>query len=362
MTEDSIPPLTDIYFYLTEGCNLACRHCWIAPKFDKDGTHYASLTPELFETVISEAKPLGLNAVKLTGGEPLLNPHFTRLLDICHAEDLAVRMETNGLLCTAKIAEHIARMREPFVSVSIDGTDAATHEWIRGVPGSFDKACNAVRHLAAAGLKPQVIMTLMQSNVEQMGAMVDLAESLGAGSLKFNLVQPTERGKKLHDDGKSLPIEQLVTLGHRVEGELSSKTKLDLHFDYPAAFRPLSRLAKGNGTCGILGIMGVLSTGHYALCGIGIHVEELVFGKVREDSLEDVWCHHPVLKEIREGMPGRLEGICSRCLMKQQCLGSCLAQNYYGAGKLWMPYWFCHQADEEGLFPKSRLGAAPADG
>ncbi len=25
--------LVHLYFYLTEGCNLRCRHCWIAPKY-----------------------------------------------------------------------------------------------------------------------------------------------------------------------------------------------------------------------------------------------------------------------------------------------------------------------------------------
>ena len=35
---DPASPLTQLYVYLTEGCNLACRHCWIAPTFDDDGT------------------------------------------------------------------------------------------------------------------------------------------------------------------------------------------------------------------------------------------------------------------------------------------------------------------------------------
>ena len=68
------PPLSRIYFYLTEGCNLACRHCWLAPGFDPDGSRHAVLPVELFETAIREARPLGLARVKLTGGEPLLHP------------------------------------------------------------------------------------------------------------------------------------------------------------------------------------------------------------------------------------------------------------------------------------------------
>ncbi len=92
--------INTLYFYLTEGCNLACRHCWMGPRFDATGNHYPTLPVELFETAIREAKPLGLSGVKLTGGEPLLHPHFTRLLEIVRREELRLTIETNGLLCT----------------------------------------------------------------------------------------------------------------------------------------------------------------------------------------------------------------------------------------------------------------------
>jgi radical SAM protein with 4Fe4S-binding SPASM domain len=116
----------------------------------------------------------------------------------------------------------------------------------------------------------------------------------------------------------------------------------------------------GNGgdgcqTCGIMGIMGVLADGSYALCGIGATVPEMIFGHAATDKLEDVWRNHPILTEIREGLPNRLTGICTRCFLKYFCLGSCLAQNYYRRKDLWAPFWYCEEAYEKGLFPKSRL-------
>src|SRR5512141_835709 len=102
-------PLKTLYFYITEGCNLACRHCWIGPRFDATGNHYPTLPVELFETAICEAKPLGLTGVKLTGGEPLFHPRFTRMLEIIRQEELGLTIETNGLLCTPEIAAEIAK-------------------------------------------------------------------------------------------------------------------------------------------------------------------------------------------------------------------------------------------------------------
>jgi SynChlorMet cassette radical SAM/SPASM protein ScmF len=209
---------------LTEGCNLACRHCWIGPRFDATGNHYPTLPVELFETAIREAKPLGLSGVKLTGGEPLLHPHFTRLLEIVRSEELRLIIETNGLLCTPEIAAEIAKSPDRFVSVSIDGSDAATHEWVCGVPGSFKAARQAVSNLVAAGIRPQVIFTVMRSNAGQVDAIVRLAEEIGAASVKFNVVQPIARGEKLQKDQETLRIADLIALGRHVEQELAPRS------------------------------------------------------------------------------------------------------------------------------------------
>jgi radical SAM protein with 4Fe4S-binding SPASM domain len=109
------------------------------------------------------------------------------------------------------------------------------------------------------------------------------------------------------------------------------------------------------GICAVLNILGVLSDGTYALCGIGTTVPELVFGHAAKDALGDIWQNSTVLKELREGLPYRLEGVCGECIMKGICLGSCIAQNYYRDKKLWAGFWFCEEAKARGLFPESRI-------
>ena len=355
--KSGLPDLELLYFYLTEGCNLACRHCWLAPARDTTGDQHPTLPVELFETAIREAKSIGLRGVKLTGGEPLLHPHFRTLLDIVQREELALTIETNGLLCTPEIASQIAACGSPLVSVSIDGVRASTHEQIRGVAGSFEAACQAVRYLAEAGLQPQVIFTVMRLNEGEVDDMLTMAEDLGAGSVKYNIVQPTARGEALHERQEALTVSEIIDLGRHVEQESASNTGLQVFFDYPQAFRSLKHIHSGDGcgVCGIHGILGVLASGKYALCGIGEQVPELVFGEVGKDALGDIWRDDPVIKSLREGLPERLAGVCSRCLMKYRCLGACVAMNYYNTGDLWGAYWFCAHAEEQGLFPTSRL-------
>jgi len=351
-------PLKQLYFYLTEGCNLACRHCWIAPKYQTEGHSYPALGLDLFRSIIEQAKPLGLSGVKLTGGEPLLHPQIQEILKLIRKEDLGLTVETNGVLCTPELARQMASCKNAFVSVSLDGADAEIHEWVRGVTGCFEAALIGIGNLVGAGFRPQVIMSLMRRNKGQMEAIVRLAESLGAGSVKFNMVQPTARGEQMHEAGEALTIEELVDLGRWVENPLSASTNLGVYYSHPLAFRPLGKMLGNNGhgcgTCGVLGILGVLGNGSYALCGIGETVPDLVFGHASTDRLNDVWNNSPVLIELREGLPRRFEGVCGDCLMKGRCLGFCVAQNYYRSKNLWAGFWYCEEVQKRGLFPESR--------
>ncbi len=351
-------PLRSIYFYLTPECNLACRHCWISPRFRNTGIAKEYLPTALLSSIIGQALPLGLTSIKLTGGEPLLHPGILGILEIAREHNLEVNVETNGTLVTPEFARTLTGAERRFISVSLDGADARTHEWVQGVPGSFDRACDGIRLLAEAGLKPQVIMSLFRRNVDQIAPLVAMAEEMGAGSVKFNFIQPTARGVRVHEEGEALSIRELIEVSEQVEGPLSKEAGIPLHVCIPAAFRRLGSLFGAGGTgcgrCTIRSIIGVLGDGSYALCGIGETTPEMVFGHAAREPLEKVWRTHPVIAEIRDGLPDRLTGICGECAMKGVCLGSCLAQNYSGSRDIWAPFWFCERAYEEGLFPPTR--------
>ena len=365
MTDDPVDeiiryPLRQLYFYLTDACNLSCRHCWIEPSRPRAGSGPTALDPDLFAAILDQAEALGTKGVKLTGGEPLLHPRIDELLAAIRRRRLSLTVETNGTLCSGALVEKMAACENAFVAVSLDAPAAETHDWIRGKEGSFASAVTGIGNLVAAGLKPQIIMTLMKRYRDQIEALVRLAESLGAGSVKFNILQPTARGERMHAAGETIAIDELIALGAWVDGELSAATALPLYFHQPPSFRRLGRLfgaAPGDGchSCGVLGILGVLADGSYALCGIGETVPEMIFGHAGRTALREIWLNSPVLNEIRSGLPGRLRGICAECLLKHVCMGSCLAQNYYRRRDLWAPFWYCEEAHLRGLFPNTRL-------
>jgi SynChlorMet cassette radical SAM/SPASM protein ScmF len=355
--------LNALYCYITRGCNLQCRHCYMGAVSPQDPAGSASMDPRLLAHVVRQAKPLGLSYVKLGGGEPLLHPRIGEILEIARREEIRITVTTNGTLCTPAMVRDLARNRLWGISVSLDGTDAATHEWVRNSEGCFEKTIRGIRALVEGGISPQLSMSVLRINAGQMEAFVRLAESLGASSVQFNLVEPTGRGAKVYEDGETLTVSELVRLGRWVEHELSCRAGIPVFFTLPIAFRPLGRMygtgGTGCGSCSILDVLGVLADGSYALCGAGERVPELIFGHAGRDSLEDVWRDAPLLKELRDGLPRRFRGICGECLLKGICQGRCIAQNYYKSRDFWAPFWFCEEADKEGLFPESRKQLRP---
>jgi SynChlorMet cassette radical SAM/SPASM protein ScmF len=351
-----VPPLRSLYLYLSGSCNLACRHCWISPTYQPAGAENGRhVKVEYVEKAVREAKPLGLRSVKLTGGEPTLHPQFREIVTGIAQEEIMIMMETNGTLIDDDLALFLRQTPGmTHISVSVDGVDAESHDALRAVPGSFERSVAGIRSLVEAGIRPQLICSLHQENVAQMGAMVALAEELGCHSIKFNYIQAMGRGESFTEE-HGLDIEEVIDSHRRVEDELAKRSKIPVHYNIPYAFFSLSRLLDDRlSRCGVRGLLGMLSGGELSLCGVGVTIPELIYGHIETDSLRDVWYHSPGLIQLRELIPMQLEGICEQCLHRDICLGSCVALNYHETGKLNAPYVFCERADALGLFPASR--------
>ena len=88
-----------------------------------------------------------------------------------------------------------------------------------------------------------------------------------------------------------------------------------------------------------------------ALCGIGTTRPELIYGHIADDNLQKVWCESPKLVQLREQIPGRLEGICAQCLHRDICLGTCVANNFHESGRLNARLFFLSESPGTGTFP-----------
>lgn len=359
-----VPPLRTIYMYTSGACNLNCSHCWIDPEFhSKESGKGLHMSIDLVREAIVQGKPLGLSSVKLTGGEPLMNPGIREIIGLMEENGVSITIETNGTLVTREFAGLLAATRGfSCISVSMDGADAQTHDRLRRVEGAFGRAVDGVRNLVAAGIRPQLICTLHRNNVSQVRDVVKLGEALGCGSVKFNHVQCTGRGKDF-DRGLSLTVPEIIELDRFIENEIVPASGIRVLPDIPFAFQKPARFLRSSpGRCDIHHIIGLLANGDLALCGIGTSVEELKYGNLYNDGLAHIWKNSPKLAELRRLIPEELEGVCSKCIHKAFCKGMCVAGNYSTRGRLNAPYHFCDTAERLGLFPVARMSILGNEG
>ncbi len=357
-----VPPLCAFYLYLTSGCNLACRHCWIKPRFiNGKPDPQECINPELLFDAVREAKTLGLSSAKLTGGEPLFHPHFRDIARGLSELGIGMNMETNGVLLTPELARFLKNETKiDFISVSLDEDEPQAHDAFRGVKGAFDAALRGLDALKEAGYNnTQVIMSVHKGNIGKIERVVALAAAHGATSVKFNPVTDTGRGRQMTERGETLSIQDLLALEKYVYGELKEKASLkNLILNIPPALRSFQILMETRGCtgdCGVIGILGILGTGEIAMCGIGQTIPSLVYGKLG-DSITDIWLNHPKLQALRKELEDtrNYPGICGDCLMASSCRTGCVANNYLeGGGMIW-PGKQCQEADELGLFPANR--------
>lgn len=364
---EGVPPLRAFYLYMSNSCNLACRHCWITPHFvDGKPDPGDVINVEALRAAVQEAKPLGLSSAKLTGGEPLLHPRFVKVVDLLSEEGLSLNMETNGTLLSAELARYLKNETNvTFISVSIDGADAQTHDAFRNVAGAFDAALRGLDLLVDAGYSnAQVIMCAHQGNRHQIEDVVRLAAAHGAGSVKINPVTNSGRGVAMHERGEGLDFCERMDLAHYVYDELRSRlheegVSIGLVLNTPLALMPIREMMHRDGRtgdCGVLGILGMLGSGEIVLCGIGRTIPELVYGRLGQDSVRDIWLTHPTILELRRALADveHYPGICGECTLARRCRTGCVAQNFVDGRHLVWPDALCAEAERRGVFPATR--------
>jgi radical SAM protein with 4Fe4S-binding SPASM domain len=115
-------------------CNLKCKMCFQNSEKFASRVSRGLMSFELFCKIIDEAKIYGLKSIVIASrGEPLLNPELPKMIAYAKANGiLDVKLNTNALLLTEKIAEALLRSRVDTIVFSVDSTDAELYRAIRG--------------------------------------------------------------------------------------------------------------------------------------------------------------------------------------------------------------------------------------
>jgi cyclic pyranopterin phosphate synthase len=159
MLDTHARPLRDARISVTDRCNFRCVYCMPKEVFGRDfafAPREELLTFEEITRLTRILTGLGVEKVRLTGGEPLLRRDLERLVaqiaSIGGVRDIA--LTTNGSLLTAAKSRSLADAGLRRVTISLDSLDDETFRRMNDVDSSVERVLEAIDGAAAAGLGP----------------------------------------------------------------------------------------------------------------------------------------------------------------------------------------------------------------
>lgn len=176
-----IEPMSDSYgrrinylrISLTDACNLRCVYCM--PEDMNFRPRHELMSDEEILFLVKVGASLGVNKVRLTGGEPTIRPNVVEIVrgiaQTPGIKDLA--MTTNGLLLP-KLAKPLAEAGLKRVNISIDTLNAAKFKQITRW-GKLDDVWASIQAAEAAGLTPVKLNSVVVRNFNDGEDMIELA-------------------------------------------------------------------------------------------------------------------------------------------------------------------------------------------
>lgn len=220
-------PLRDLRISVTDRCNFRCTYCMPREVFGTDYEfmpHADLLTFEEITRVAKVAVSLGVEKIRLTGGEPLLRKNIERLIEMLsglstpQGKPVDLTLTTNGTLL-AKKAAGLKAAGLKRVTVSLDALDDTLFERMSDSQVAVRTVLDGIDEAARVGLAPVKVNMVVRKgmNDEQIvpmaehfrnsGHILRFIEYMDVGSTNgWNLAEVLTGAQILQRIGERFPI------------------------------------------------------------------------------------------------------------------------------------------------------------
>jgi cyclic pyranopterin phosphate synthase len=192
-------PITYLRISVTDRCNLRCIYCMPEAGVDLM-SHYDILSYEEIYTVAKAAAELGINRIRLTGGEPLVRAGIADLISLLAGietiEDLS--LTTNGIL----LAQYATGLKEAGlqrVNISLDTLKPDRFRQITRC-GNLADTLRGIEAARAAELTPVKINVVVMAGVNDDEITDFAAKTVTDGwNVRFIELMPVSSNEPVSD-------------------------------------------------------------------------------------------------------------------------------------------------------------------
>lgn len=351
-----------VVWNITRRCNLRCLHCYS----DSAIKHYPSeLTLEEMVDVIDDLAGCRISTILLSGGEPMLHPHFFDVAGYAIARGLRVTVSTNGTRIDLHAAERLKDLGVAYVGISLDGI-GENHDRFRRRPGAFKRAVDAFRHCRGAGQKAVLRLKLTRQTTDQLPEILRFIEEEEIPRVCFcHLVY----GGRVAEGGMLPAAETRRALRMIADAVLrwnrEGNNREVLTVDQPAdggffwltmrrrdpkraeeIWRQLRCNHDGRRHAPGLGTSNIDSVGN-------VHPHQFwqghTLGNVKERRFSEIWkqSQNDALLSGLRNRPARLKGRCAECRFQEICGGGFRVRAFQKYGDPWAEDPGCYLRDYE---------------
>lgn len=334
--EIKVHELSYLFWECTTRCNLSCRHCGsdctvVSREKDMPLEDFLGAV----DTIPARERPKNFLVV-LTGGEPLLRPDIEQVGRAIRERGMRWGMVSNGWFYDEQRHARLMAAGLGALTVSLDGL-RESHDWMRGRPGSYDRALRAISVMSAdPRLTSDVVTCVNRRNLAELPELCSMLEGMGVRQWRLFTIIPIGRAAK--DPEMVLRADELRQLmdfiaekrsaaGVRpgaVErsgaGDSSATAAMKVTFSCEAFVGPYEEKVRDYRFFCHAGvnIASILIDGRISACP-NIDRDAFSQGSIYTDNFWDVW--RTRFQPFRDRSWARREGPCYGCPHWRDCLG-----------------------------------------
>jgi MoaA/NifB/PqqE/SkfB family radical SAM enzyme len=170
---------------VSKQCNFRCKMCNMWKNKEREIGRQELTTAEI-KGFIDDLKNVTTEPIflHLIGGEALLRPDLTEIIAYIRKSGFHSSITTNGYYIDKAMAQKIVDARLTGIFLSLDGFKEETHDYLRGVRGSYRRVMEAIELLDACRgddksnrLSIGITTTLMNRNLDEVLALTEWANA-----------------------------------------------------------------------------------------------------------------------------------------------------------------------------------------
>lgn len=315
--------LGQVVWETTLRCNLKCLHCGSSAGKARPN----ELTTKEALQLCNDLAKLNPQGICLMGGEPFLRKDWYLIAKQIKDLGIKILFISNGFNINKEIISKLIGLNPHSVSTSLDGSTAKTHDYIRGVNGSFRKVMEYISLSQKENLPTTIITTVSKLNLKELPEIRDLILNK---QIAWQIQITTPEGR--FSNKFALSKEEYYSVGIFIASMKKNYSVKELPvigahcFGYHSQHLPSLGLYSGWIGCQAgISILSIKSNGDVIGC-LSIP-DTYIEGNIRRRNIIDIWNDSNAFSYNRNFKVEKLGENCIDCKYAITCKGGCIGMS-----------------------------------